>query len=59
MGTMPGGHIALLIIGVAIGPFIWGSVVYWLVAKLWPEGRHGSRKLRARPDSPPPLDYQI
>jgi len=52
-------RLALLILIVAIGPLIWGSIVYWLLSKLWPETRQGSRKPSARADSPPPLDYQI
>ena len=52
-------HIALLIVIVGIGPFIWGSMVYWLMSKMWPQDKQASRKSRGRVDSPPPLDYQI
>ena len=53
------GRITLLILVVAIGPFIWGSVVYWFMSKLWPQGHSSPGKPRRGPDEPPPLDYQI
>ena len=48
-------NIALLILIVGIMPLLWGAIVYWLMSKLWPPSRTGSRKHK----SPPPLDYQI
>ena len=48
-------NITLLILIVGIMPLVWGTIVYWLMSKLWRQSRPGSRKHK----SLPPLDYQI
>lgn len=50
----------LLIVVAALLPLVWGWVVYWLVARLWPASRPGSISPDADTHPPiPPITYSI
>jgi hypothetical protein len=52
-------RITLLILVAGVLPLFWGWSVHWIMSRLWPQNRPGSRKPSANSPSSPPLDYQI